>query len=72
MSIFFIKDIIQWLRYFFIQLKNTRPPNFSSHEFTGPALKSLAQGLRSSGISSKLSKFYLQFVQVWDIGEWIV
>ncbi len=27
---------------------NTRPANFSGHEFTGPMLKSLASGLRSS------------------------
>ena len=49
LSIFFIKDIIQWLRYIFIKLKNTRPPDLSGCEFTGLTLKSLAPGLRSSG-----------------------
>ena len=36
----------------FIQLKNTRPPDLSGREITGPTLKSQALGLRSSGISS--------------------
>ncbi len=31
-----------------IQLKNTRPPDLSGHEFTGPRPKSLALGGRSS------------------------
>ena len=54
LSIFLIKDIIQWLRYIFIQLKNTRPPDLCGREFTGQTLKSLALGrptcsLRTSG-----------------------